>query len=186
LREHADPTGLEPGRPSLVGSSITPVALGAKPPQTRRWAGTLTPASRCGTAHRAAPIHAAAGRAVLHSCDPRACSAPCPSGMAQGRPCVEISLYDKEELNGSRTRWLRLCDHTLPDSETQPLDKGGVALPPYGSSTCLTATPVSHTTRCVTRTRRHRTRDQHLWHTFMISKRLVHGHGPNNLQEDAT
>ena len=49
--------------------------------------------------------------------------------MAQGRPCVEISLYDKEELNGSRTRWLRLCDHTLTDSETQPLDKGGVALP---------------------------------------------------------
>ena len=85
LRAHAHPTGLEPGRPGLGGSSITPVALGAKPLQTRRWAGTLAPASRCGPAHRIAPIHAAAGRAVRHACDPRACSAPCPSGMVQGR-----------------------------------------------------------------------------------------------------
>src|SRR5262252_1694586 len=72
VREHADPAGLEPGRPGLVGSSIPPDALGAKPPQTRRWAGALAPVSRCGTAHRTAPIHAAAGRAVRHSCDPRA------------------------------------------------------------------------------------------------------------------
>jgi hypothetical protein len=129
VREHADPAGLEPGRLSLVGSSITPVALGAKPPQTRRWASALAPASRCGTAHRTAPIHAAAGRAVLHACDPRACSTPCPRGMGQGVPRVEMSLYYKADLNGSRTCWLRLCDHTLTAIETQPLNRGGVALP---------------------------------------------------------
>src|SRR5215475_12015935 len=31
-------------------------------------------------------------------------------------------------VRGARTRWLRLCDHTLTDIETQPLNSGGVAL----------------------------------------------------------
>ena len=84
--------------------------------------------------------------------------------------CPQYCYKEKEEFNWWRTRWLRICDHTLTETETPPLDTAGLRCQPYGSSTCLTATPVSPITRCVTRTRRHRARDEHLRHAFMISK----------------
>ena len=43
-------------------------------------------------------------------------------------PLDEPCCTPATRVRGSRTRWLRLCDHTLTDIETQPLNSGRVAL----------------------------------------------------------
>ena len=43
--------------------------------------------------------------------------------------CPQYCYKEKEEFNWWRTRWLRICDHTLTETETPPLDTSGVALP---------------------------------------------------------
>src|SRR5215470_6914268 len=66
--------------------SIAPFALGAKQPQPRRCAGATHSASLCGMALRTAPIHATAGRDLLHPRALRACSTQGALGGAEGRP----------------------------------------------------------------------------------------------------